>query len=180
MRTSLVVQQKMNRCHNGNWKYGDVVWAQSLNHRALARLWLGYPRKFWSECNNISAAILSQCENRTLLFVRFATTLRGKYQLFTKYDRLQRLLMLLTRALLGLVRPCLLLAGRSAPPPPSISVTNRSDGKIQTAIESPGRDLSDEVEKADPGVSCDVTGQVKHKMWHFHLFHRHSSEKCRE
>ena len=30
---------------------------------------------------------------------------------------------------------------------------------------SPGRDLSDEVEKIDPGVTCDVTGQVKHKMF---------------
>ena len=32
-------------------------------------------------------------------------------------------------------------------------------------MESPGRDLSDEVEKFDPWVTCDVTGQVKHKMF---------------
>ena len=50
------------------------------------------------------------------------------------------------------------------PPPPSLSVTNGSDGKNQTAIESPGQDLSDKVEKVNPGVTCDVTGQVKHNM----------------
>ena len=27
-------------------------------------------------------------------------------------------------------------------------------------MESPGRDFSDEVEKFDPGVACNVTGQV--------------------
>ena len=32
-------------------------------------------------------------------------------------------------------------------------------------MNSPGRDLSDEVEKFDHGVTCDVTGQVKHKMF---------------
>ena len=31
---------------------------------------------------------------------------------------------------------------------------------------SPGRDLSDEVKKFDPGVTCDVPGQVKHNMWY--------------
>ena len=49
--------------------------------------------------------------------------------------------------------------------PPSISVTNGHGGKIQPAVESPGRNLSDEVEKFDPGVTCDVTDQVKHKMF---------------
>ena len=32
-------------------------------------------------------------------------------------------------------------------------------------MESPGQDLSDEVEKFNPEVTCDVTGQVKHKMF---------------
>ena len=32
-------------------------------------------------------------------------------------------------------------------------------------MERAGRDLSDEVEKFVPGVTCDVTGQVKHKMF---------------
>ena len=32
-------------------------------------------------------------------------------------------------------------------------------------MESPGRDLSDEVEKCDPGVTYFVTGQVKHKIF---------------
>ena len=32
-------------------------------------------------------------------------------------------------------------------------------------MERPVRDISDEVEKFDPGVRCDVTGQVKHKMF---------------
>ena len=32
-------------------------------------------------------------------------------------------------------------------------------------MERPGRDLSDEVEKFDPGVACNVTGQVKYKMF---------------
>ena len=49
----------------------------------------------------------------------------------------------LTRALLGLVRT-LPLAGRGGRiGPPSISETNRRGGKIQTAMERPGRDLSD-------------------------------------
>ena len=36
-------------------------------------------------------------------------------------------------------------------------------------MESTGQDLSDEVEKPDPGVTCDVTGQVKHKIFEFPL-----------
>ena len=31
-------------------------------------------------------------------------------------------------------------------------------------MESLGQDLSDEVEKFDPGVTCDVTGQVKQNV----------------
>ena len=54
--------------------------------------------------------------------------------------------------------------GAASPPPPSISETNRRGGKIQTAMERPGRDLSDKVKKFDLEVTCDVTGQVKHKM----------------
>ena len=38
-------------------------------------------------------------------------------------------------------------------------------GGIQTAMERPGRNLSDKVLKFDFGVTCDVTGQVKHKMF---------------
>ena len=43
----------------------------------------------------------------------------------------------------------------------NISVTSRCGVKIQPAMDSTGRDLSDEVEKIDPGVTCDATGQVK-------------------
>ena len=32
-------------------------------------------------------------------------------------------------------------------------------------MDSPRRDLSDEVEKFDAEVTCDVTGQVKHKIF---------------
>ena len=53
--------------------------------------------------------------------------------------------------------------GRSCPP--SISETNRRGGKIQTAMERPRRDLSDKVLKFDLSVTCDVIGQVKHKMF---------------
>ena len=52
----------------------------------------------------------------------------------------------LTRALLGLVRTLPAAGGgggRSGPP--SISETNRRKGKIQTALERPGRDPSDKV-----------------------------------
>ena len=56
--------------------------------------------------------------------------------------------------------PALCWGGRSGPP--SISVTNRLGGKSQPAMKSPGRDLSDEVEKFELGVTCDVTGQDKH------------------
>ena len=49
--------------------------------------------------------------------------------------------------------------------PPSISVTNRRGGKIQTAMKRPGQDLTDEIEKCYHGVTCDVTGQIKHKMF---------------
>ena len=52
----------------------------------------------------------------------------------------------LTRALLGLVRPLPFAGGgggRSGPP--SISETNRRWGKIQTAMERPGGDLSHNV-----------------------------------
>ena len=48
--------------------------------------------------------------------------------------------------------------GRSGPP--SISVTKRLGGKIQPAMERPGRDLSDKVLKFYLGVTCDVTGHV--------------------
>ena len=55
--------------------------------------------------------------------------------------------------------------GGGAYRPPTISVTNRRGGKIILAMESPGRDLSDKVEKFDPRATCDNTGQVKHKMF---------------
>ena len=71
----------------------------------------------------------------------------------------------LTRALLGLVRTLPLAGGGGVSAPPSISETNRRGGKIQTAMERPGRDLSDKVQKFDLDVTCDVTGQVKHKMF---------------
>ena len=72
----------------------------------------------------------------------------------------------LTRALLGLVQPLPSAGGGGGGvAPPSISATNRRGGKIQTAMESPGRDLSDEIEKFYRGVTCDVTGQDKHKMF---------------
>ena len=32
-------------------------------------------------------------------------------------------------------------------------------------MKRPGQDLSDEVKKFDAGVPCDVTGQVKHKIF---------------
>ena len=50
---------------------------------------------------------------------------------------------LLTRALLGLVRTLPFAGGGGPYRPPSISETNRHRGKIQTAMERPGRDLSD-------------------------------------
>ena len=40
--------------------------------------------------------------------------------------------------------------GGGAKRPLSISVTKRRGGKIQPAMERPGRDLSDEIEKFDP------------------------------
>ena len=52
----------------------------------------------------------------------------------------------LTRALLGLARTLPSAGGGGAvSAPPSISETNRRRGKIQTAMERPGRDLSDKV-----------------------------------
>ena len=51
----------------------------------------------------------------------------------------------LTRALLGLVRTLPSAGGGPYRPPPSISETNRRRGKIQTAMERSGRDLSDKV-----------------------------------
>ena len=51
----------------------------------------------------------------------------------------------LTRALLGLVRTLPSAGGGGRIGPPSISETNRRRGKIQTAMERPGRDLSDKV-----------------------------------
>ena len=53
--------------------------------------------------------------------------------------------------------------------PPSISVTNRHGGNIKPAMESPGRDRSDKVEKFDYGITCDVTSQVKHKMFYISI-----------
>ena len=52
----------------------------------------------------------------------------------------------LIRALLGLVQslPCA-GGGGGVANPPSISVTKRRGGKIQPAMEGPGRDLSDKV-----------------------------------
>ena len=77
----------------------------------------------------------------------------------------------LTRALLGLVRPLPSAGGgggvRSGPQ--SISVTNGRGGKLQTAMERPGWDLTGDIEKFDPGVTCDVTGQVKHNMFDFSI-----------
>ena len=64
----------------------------------------------------------------------------------------------LTRALLGLVRTLPSAGGGGRIGPPSISETNRRRGKIQTAMERPGRDLSDKVLKFDLEVTCDVTG----------------------
>ena len=73
----------------------------------------------------------------------------------------------LTRALLGLVRTLPAAGGGGRSGPPSISETNRRREKIQTAMESPGRDPSDKVKKFDLEVTCDVTGQVKHKCLTF-------------
>ena len=60
--------------------------------------------------------------------------------------------------------------GRRVAPPIYLG-NHRRGGKFPTAMESPGRDLSVEVEKFDPGVTCDVTGQVKHKMFYISNFH---------
>ena len=61
----------------------------------------------------------------------------------------------LTRAPLGLVRPLPSAGGGGGGVAAlSISETNRRSGKIQTAMERPGRDLSDKVEK-------HVTSQVR-------------------
>ena len=74
--------------------------------------------------------------------------------------------MLLTHALLGLVRPLPSGGGGGGRNgPPSISETNERGGKIHAAIEKPGRYLSDKVLNFDPRVTCDVKGQVKHKMF---------------
>ena len=71
-----------------------------------------------------------------------------------------------TRALLGgLVRTLPAAGGGGRSGPPSFSETNRRRGKIQMAMERPGRDLSDKVYKFDLEVTCDVTGQVKLKMF---------------
>ena len=55
--------------------------------------------------------------------------------------------------------PALCWGAVAPPPPPSILVTNRRGGKIQPAMESPGRDLSDAIKKFDP--ESPVTSQVR-------------------
>ena len=76
--------------------------------------------------------------------------------------------ILLTRALLecGELRTLLGRGGGPAfgpPPLPCYSVTYRRDREIQAALDSPGRDLSDEVKtQIIFRVKCDATGQVKH------------------
>ena len=68
--------------------------------------------------------------------------------------------------------------GGHSGPDLGISVTNRRGGKIQPAMESTGRDISDWVKKLNPGVTCDVTGQVKHNMFEISILL--SSAKCRK
>ena len=60
--------------------------------------------------------------------------------------------------MLGYGEVCALLGGGGRSGHHIISVTNRRGGKIQTAMDSSRIDLSDEVEKFDPWVTCDVTG----------------------
>ena len=67
----------------------------------------------------------------------------------------------LKRALLGLVRPLPSAGGGAVAGLPTISVTNRHGGKIQPAMESPGRNLSDEVEKFNLGTRRGMLSDVE-------------------
>ena len=73
----------------------------------------------------------------------------------------------LTRAPLGYFYNAPHWGGAISSPPPLISETTGPLVKIQTALESPGKNFRGKTNCIDLRVTSDVTGQVKVKMFDF-------------
>ena len=82
------------------------------------------------------------------------------------------ILAYLTRALVGSFYNAIWWGGGAifSPPPPRISGTTGPIYKTQAAFDSPGQFIEQKIKNVDLGVTDDVTGQVKVKMFDHSLW----------